>query len=272
MVQLFEEVLVPVLSGRLVHLVLHLEHDGDVFHTGLVVVPEYIVAFASTASIIVLLKQCTGKAQSTDLVELRLAVLFQRFTHHLGRKASFHLFVASKLLILESEETITVSSEFGLFSGMLTLHRGDFSLQFSKSFVLLGLSQMDSCIFFGICSLFLVIKLRLQADDLAILIAEFLLFLINSFSNRQIHFGLKAVDPGLQRGNDLIFLGFDQLDRCRSLGLEFFFELFVPDLLGDRRIGHIIHRKYCPAVRTNNVGHKAPPCFVDQRMAVSATH
>ena len=91
LVQLFQEVFVALLGGRLVALVLHLEHDRDDLVARLVHVAKDEVTLAAAARVVVLLKVRTRKRRGADAVELRLAVLLQRLAHHLGRKARLHV-------------------------------------------------------------------------------------------------------------------------------------------------------------------------------------
>ena len=114
---------------------------------------------------------------------------------------------------------------------------------------------MDSSFFLGICSLLLVIKFCLQANDFTVFIAELLLLFVNSSSNCESQFRMKPVHLCLQRGDHLIFLHLDQFYRSRFLGFELFVKLFIPYLLGDGRVGCVVHREHRPTVGTNNVWH-----------------
>ena len=104
------------------HLVFHLKHDGDVFRTVRIEIAKDKIPLAAVASIIVLLKLGQWETESSNFVELSLAMLLQRFAYHLGRKASFHLFVMGDLLVLDLKESITISYKLGLFAGVLAFH------------------------------------------------------------------------------------------------------------------------------------------------------
>src|SRR3990167_1060145 len=85
LVQLFQEVFVPLFGGRFIALVLHLEHDGNDLGAVLIHVAKDVVALAAGAGVVVLLKMRPLKGCRADAVELNLAVLLQRLAHHLGR-------------------------------------------------------------------------------------------------------------------------------------------------------------------------------------------
>ena len=97
-VELFQEVLVLMLRCRLVHFVLHLEHDRDVFKA-VFIVAEYEVALAAARCVVVFLKVGVGEERA-HAVELRAAVYFKSLAYHLGRHPCLQVLVVVNLLLL----------------------------------------------------------------------------------------------------------------------------------------------------------------------------
>ena len=100
LVQLPEEVLVLVLGGGRIHLVLHLEHDGNELHALVRAVPVDEVALAAGARVVVLFKRGVLERQRADAVELRHAVLLQALADHLGGLLRLEVTVVRDLLVL----------------------------------------------------------------------------------------------------------------------------------------------------------------------------
>ena len=124
-IQFLEEIFVFVLRGRLVHLVLHLEHHRHVLEP-VDVVAEHEIAFAASGGIVVLLKIGVREKRS-HAVELRTAVNLKRFTDHLGGHARLQVFVVSHLVLCQFQAVLVllfqvVFTQFGF--GLLLLHGG----------------------------------------------------------------------------------------------------------------------------------------------------
>ena len=96
-IELFEEVLVFVLGGCLIHLVLHLEHNGDVLDA-ILVVAEDEVALAASGRIVVLLEVGVGEHRPHLAVEDGAAVGFQALADHFGGQARLEILQALDLL------------------------------------------------------------------------------------------------------------------------------------------------------------------------------
>ena len=81
LVEFGKEVLILMLGGRLVVLVLHLEHNGDILHSIVGTIAEDEIALGALDDIVVLMKLRIGE-QRTDTRELIIAMLLKRFAHH----------------------------------------------------------------------------------------------------------------------------------------------------------------------------------------------
>ena len=87
-----------MLSGRLVHLILHLKHDGDILHAVLEI-PEDEVALAAERSIVVLLEVSVREHGPHLSVEHVAAVRLEGFADHLGGHPGFQVLVVVDLLL-----------------------------------------------------------------------------------------------------------------------------------------------------------------------------
>jgi len=103
-------------------LVLHLEHDGEDLHPGLVLLHVDVVAFGSLDVIGVLVEVDVSEGRGTPLVELGLAVLLERLAHHLGGKANALVAQAFDLVIAVSDGLVPVLER--LFHLLLDLRDG----------------------------------------------------------------------------------------------------------------------------------------------------
>ena len=87
-----------MLGGRLVHLVLHLEHDGDVLHPVLEIAEDE-VALAAERGVIVLLEIGVREHGPHFPVEHVAAVRLEGFADHLGGHPGFQVLVVIDLLL-----------------------------------------------------------------------------------------------------------------------------------------------------------------------------
>ena len=87
-----------MLGGRLVHLVLHLEHDGDVLHPVLEIAEDE-VALAAERGVIVLLEIGVREHGPHFPVEHVAAVRLEGFADHLGGHPGFQVLVVVDLLL-----------------------------------------------------------------------------------------------------------------------------------------------------------------------------
>ena len=69
------------------HLIFHLEHDGDILHT-IGEIPENKISFTAMASVIVFLKISEWEHTRTHAIESVAAVSLQALAHHLVGKTS----------------------------------------------------------------------------------------------------------------------------------------------------------------------------------------
>lgn len=118
--------LVAVVSASFV---LHLEHDRDDLGARLGQVPEDVVALAAGARVVVLFEVRLRERGRPDLIERRLAVLFERFTQHLCRQSGLHVFQALNgfVAILQLSLVLVVQRPLGLL--LRQFERVEFVLQ-----------------------------------------------------------------------------------------------------------------------------------------------
>ena len=103
LVKLREEILISVLRGRLVELVLHLEHDGQKLVAVVIALAEDEVALGAAAGVVVLLKIRLWKSRHAQLVKLGQAVLFQALAHHLCGLFRLKILVKCDLIVLRPQ-------------------------------------------------------------------------------------------------------------------------------------------------------------------------
>ena len=99
--------------GR-VHLVLHLEHDGDILHA-VFPVSEDEVPLGPFCHVVVLLEIGIRQNGAQQLVEQRRTVYFKRFTDHFGTHASFQILVIVNLFLLGLKLQFMLLLEFCRF-------------------------------------------------------------------------------------------------------------------------------------------------------------
>ena len=71
-------------GGSCIHLILHLEHDGDEFSAVIGRLAENEVTLTSRPCVVILFKVCIRESSHSDGIELVLAVLLETLSHHLG--------------------------------------------------------------------------------------------------------------------------------------------------------------------------------------------
>ena len=118
-VELLEEIFILVLGGRRVHLVFHLEHNGNVFEA-IGIVTEDEITLAPTRGIIVFLKICIRKERA-HAVELRAAMYFERLANHLGRHLGLQVFVVVHFLLFLLQLKFILLAQTVLTQSGLTL-------------------------------------------------------------------------------------------------------------------------------------------------------
>ena len=151
LVEFLEEIFVLVFACSGVHLVLHLEHDGDELNTFWICFPEDKVALTSGfADLVVFLEICIRESRHTEAVELVLAVLLKALADHLGRLAGLHVLIVIDLVILELKLVLIVLFEILLLKSTLSLLVVDLALKpddlgffFCKDLVLAAYSFSD---------------------------------------------------------------------------------------------------------------------------------
>ena len=99
LVKLLQKILILVFGCSLIHLVLHLEHDGDKFRPirGL---PENKISLTPCPSVIVLLKVRRRKRSHPQRIKLIQTVLLQALSYHLGGLPCLEVFIVSDQLVL----------------------------------------------------------------------------------------------------------------------------------------------------------------------------
>ena len=133
-IELIEEVLVLVLGGRLVLLVLHLEHDRDILDA-IFIVAEDEIALAAFGGIVVLFEVGVGEHRTHLAVEYGAAVGLQALADHLGRQARLEVLEAFHLFFGESEFAFILVPQ-ALFAE-LGFHGSQFFAGFLLSLLLL---------------------------------------------------------------------------------------------------------------------------------------
>ena len=106
-----------------VGLVLHFEHDRDVFHA-LVVVAEYEIALASSGGVIVLFEICVREQGTHASVEDVAAVGLEAFTHHFCGHADLHVLVVIDLFLRNLELRLIFLPDAVLLELRLAHHQG----------------------------------------------------------------------------------------------------------------------------------------------------
>ena len=171
-----------MLSGGLVGLVLHLEHNGDILRIVLIVAEDE-VALGATGGVVVLLEVSVREQGSHFPVERVAAVGLEGFADHLGGKACLQILVIVHLLLRDLQFGLVlladiVLMEFGLLGSQLgrrtKLEEG--CVQFRNLLVLGGDSGPDGQFLPVIHS----VKLRLEIGNLAVF-SEDGLFLLEQF-------------------------------------------------------------------------------------------
>ena len=74
-----------MLGGGLVRFVFHLEHNGNIFRS-IIVIAEDEVSFGAVSNLVIFFEIGIGKERA-HAVELRAAVDLQGLAHHLGGEA-----------------------------------------------------------------------------------------------------------------------------------------------------------------------------------------
>ena len=150
LIQFPEEILVLFFAGGGIHLVFHLEHDGEKFDAIGGGLPEDVIAFAAGAGVVVLLKVSVGESGGPQTVEFDLTVLFQCFSHHFGGKAGFEVLIIGDDLILAAELPLVAFPQLLLLfpaggCGFLQLivQLIDFPLTFDQFVLFLGGHFLD---------------------------------------------------------------------------------------------------------------------------------
>ena len=122
LVELLEVVLVPLAVGGVVILVLHVEHDGDHLHAGVVQLAEDVVALGTVHHVVVLVELRLGEGHHAHAVELHLAVLLEGLSDELYREAAALVAQAVDLILLVADGLVLVAELLGHLLAELRLH------------------------------------------------------------------------------------------------------------------------------------------------------
>ena len=293
LVQLFEEVLVFVLCGRLIHLVFHFKHDGDKLHpvSGF---PEDEIPLAAAARVVVLFKIGLRERRHAQGVELVQTVLLQAFANHFRGLVGLEVLVIFNQFVLLLQfafvfpmQGLLLQRALRFLAGKAVFEAGDFRLLFGNRLFLFPHRLGNGQLFFR----FAVVQLGLQRFDsagffrqLVVLLRKsrfpLLLFPAYRLRDRQLFFGFGSGKAGLQlldqpfffrqlrflRGEPLLefflLLHLDDLEVfclhvLQSLFplLKFPIEFFISNLLDDLRVAGFVHQEGLSAVGTFDLLH-----------------
>ena len=255
-----------MLRRGLVHLVLHLEHDGDDLHTVLIGFPIDIVAFTSGPGVVVFLEIRILESRRAELVELDLAVLLERLTDHLRGHFRLQIFIVCDLLIFLIQKEFSrilflyqCFFQIVLLIGQLRLEVPLLIREFRLKISLLCLDLIH-CFHHGNGLLIfkrvqLALKCRGFFFCFSYLCLELLDLLVMLFLHTQANLALTCFDIGFVDLTEVFF-------HLIYTGIHILLELFVPDLLYDRVHFCIIYRESLSAMRTSKFSHEKPPYSV----------
>ena len=116
-----------MLGGRFVHLVLHLEHDGDILGV-IFCVTEDEVALRTAGGVIVFLEIGIREHRPHFAIEHVAAVGLQGFADHLGRQSSLEIFEPLNFLVGNTQAGFIVVLQPFLSYGCLRLGNLQFPL------------------------------------------------------------------------------------------------------------------------------------------------
>jgi len=166
-------------------------------------------------------------------------MLFEGFTHHLGRQPSFQITKALDGVIAIFDLSLVFISE-GVFGELLFQF---YLFQSALEFVSLFFNSSDRFVNGQYFGCFICIDLRLQCLELRIFSSRHLLHFVASFLFGKV--------------NSTLLVLFSQ----RESVVEFLLELAVPDLFQDICISCIIHSKSLPAMRADYILHGSYSCL-----------
>ena len=162
------------LQGVLV-LALHIEHDRDDLGARLVLLAEHVVALAATDDLVVLVELGVRERHHAHLVELHLAVLFERLADELDREARALAAHALDLVVLLADGLVFVAQllghrllEGGLDLIALELGRRELSLERHDLLALLAHSLGDGEVALGVEGLLAGLRRGLELRDAAV--------------------------------------------------------------------------------------------------------
>ena len=262
LVELFQKVLVFMLGRGLVHLVLHLKHNGNILRAVGIEIAEDKIALAAAARVVVLFKISVRIGAGADAVELDLAVLLQRLAHHLGAHARFQIFIVSDLLILALEQAVPLGQQLFFPEHLRAFQARDLRLQLQQLLVplVLLLHAFAHSLLYGQLLLRLEnLRFRLQAalerGDQLILRRRFVSAAIHRLADGEVLFRVQLMDLPPQIGDDAVLFRLGQLYGGILLPLQLLVEFPVPDLLLDGGIAVFVDRKHLAALRALDFFH-----------------